>query len=102
MTFNTCQHLHPGKTVVMPVHADCIHVRALQDMALQAMTVTAPGQCSCGTECMQALQPRKILSAEVIDAELLKAGVDTTNDPSSNPYQTALAKEPADYFGFIG
>ena len=50
---------------------------------------------------VQALVPRQRPPAAVIEAELVRLGVNEGTD-SCNPRQTALAKEPADYFGFCG
>ncbi len=55
---------------------------------------------------MQALGPRKIPSKQAVD-EALAALSGAEDDQSSfddylAEHQTALAKDPADYFGFVG
>ena len=49
--------------------------------------------------CTQALLPKPRPSTHSIDAALMALGGDSR---SVNLYQTALAKDPPDYFGFIG
>lgn len=58
---------------------------------------------------MQALGPRSIPSAAAIEAELQKLRLEEggeasegEEEESTGRYQTALANNPPDYFGFVG
>ncbi len=57
---------------------------------------------------MQALAPRRLPSSAAIEVELqrlrLEDGGAGSDDETGNTshHVTALAKEPSDYFGFVG
>lgn len=55
---------------------------------------------------LQALGPRTVPSKQAVEAELAalstQAGDDSGFDDYLAEHQTALAKDPADYFGFVG
>ena len=56
--------------------------------------------------CLQALGPRTIPSKQAVEAELAALSSQEVHQSDFDDYlaehQTALAKDPADYFGFIG
>ena len=57
---------------------------------------------------MQALGPRSIPTAAAVEAELAKLRVEAGGEASDDEEnavgsrQTALAKDPPEYFGFVG
>lgn len=59
-------------------------------------------------EAIKALKPREIPSAAAVEEELRKLAIeggystDDSEGPTRGGCATALAKDPSDYFGFIG
>lgn len=72
------------------------------------LAVSPPPTCAA----LQALGPRSIPTAAAVEGELRKlrleegrgadGGSSDEEEAGTGRYRTALAKEPDDYFGFVG
>jgi len=83
----------------------CYHVSDPESRRPELLNIRPLPEYGSVEEAMEALRPRTVPTPQMIAEELAKLRDDDeqSSDPESEAgYITGLAKEPADYYGFVG